>query len=319
MGVDTGFFIILLVPGYDGFSREASHATMTTSPPAAGAPLRRRAVRRVLLGIVLLLAVMYGGAIAYLVTQETELVFQAGRTLGQARPTFPFEQVDLPRTDGAKQFAWVIRNPEARTWVLFLHGNSATIASRVNIARYRELRALGLSVMAPEYRGFAGLPGEPSEGSLGGDARVAFEYLTTTLHVSPARVVIYGWSLGSAVAVDLASQVREAAVVLEGAPASLVAIGQRDYPMFPIRLLMRNPFESIRKIERLDAPVLFLHSPEDDIIPIGEGRRLYEAASAPKRFVEVRGGHVDANEKDASVFFGSIRSFLEEHRLLDHP
>ena len=76
---------------------------------------------------------------------------------------------------------------------------------------------------------------------------------------------------------------------------------------------MRNPFESILEVARVNSPALFLHSPEDDIVPIAEGRRLYEAARPPKRFVEVRGGHVYANDVDKAVFFGAIRAFLEEH------
>ena len=99
-----------------------------------------------------------------------------------------------------------------------------------------------------------------------------------TLHAEPRRIVVYGWSLGSAVAVDLVSRVDEAAVILEGAPASLVAIGARRYPYFPIRLLIRNPFESILKIGRIGSPVLFLHSPEDAVIPFEEGRKLFDAA-----------------------------------------
>ena len=277
---------------------------------------RRWTARRVASVVVGLAALLYLGALAFLVTQETRLVFRAGRPLGEGRPSFAYEQLDLPRADGARQFAWVIRNPGARTWVLYLHGNAATIASRVNIARYAELRALGVNLLVPEYRGFAGLPGSPSEASLAADSRVAFEYLTNTMQVSPTQIVIYGWSLGSAVAVDLASQAAEAGLVLEGAPASLVAIGQRQYPMFPIRMIMRNPFESIRKIARVNAPVLFLHSPEDDIIPIDEGRRLYEAAAAPKRFIEVKGGHVHAHERDTAVFFGAVRGFLDEYGLL---
>ena len=285
----------------------------------SGAPASsRRTWLRLLLLVLAATLTLYGGAVAYLVSQETRLVFQAGRPLGEARPNFPFEQIELPRGDAGRQFAWVIRNPGARTWLLFLHGNAATIASRANIARYRELRALGLNLLAPEYRGYAGLPGAPSEASLALDARAAFDYLTGTLGVPPTRVVIYGWSLGSAVAVDLASAVPQAAVVLEGAPASLVDIGQQQYPMFPIRLMMRNPFESIGKIQRVHAPLLFLHSPEDNIVPIGEGRRLYAAAAQPKRFVEVKGGHVYANERDAAVFFGAIREFLEEYGLLGH-
>jgi fermentation-respiration switch protein FrsA (DUF1100 family) len=291
---------------------------MTYRPSSPATATRRRpgSPARVAAALLLILVSGYGAALLFLVTQETRLVFQAGRPLSENRPSFPYEQIDVPRPDGQRQFAWVMAQPQAQTWVLFLHGNSATIASRVNIARYNGLRGLGLSVVAAEYRGFAGLPGTPSERSLGEDARAAYDYLTRTRGIAPARLVIYGWSLGSAVAVTLASQARSAAVILEGAPASLVSIGEQQYPFFPIRLVMRNPFESILRIDRIAAPLLFLHSPEDEIIPIGEGRRLFERASPPKRFVEVKGGHIYAHDADPAVFFGAIRSFLTEHRLL---
>jgi fermentation-respiration switch protein FrsA (DUF1100 family) len=291
---------------------------MTSVPRALEPTPRRRrwTAARIALTILVAILVVYGGAILWLVTQETRLVFQAGRPLGEARPSFPYEQVAVPREDGTRQFGWIMRNPDARAWVLFLHGNSATIASRVNIARYRELRRLGLNVFAPEYRGFGGLPGVPSEAGLAADARAAFDYLIGPLGTAPTRVVIYGWSLGSAVAVRLASEVAAGAVILEGAPASLVDLGQQEYPFFPVRLLMQNPFDSILRIGRVDAPVLFLHSPADDIVPIAHGRRLYEAARAPKRFVEVQGGHIYANDVDGAVFYGAIRGFLGEHGLL---
>lgn len=279
---------------------------------------RRLAPVRVLLALLATVAVLYAAAIVYLMTQETRLVFQAGRPLSQSRPAFPFTQVDIPRADGAKQFAWVMENAAARTWLLYLHGNSATIASRVNVARYGDLRALGLSILAPEYRGFAGLPGVPSERDVNSDARAAFDYLTITRHVPPTRIVVYGWSLGSAVAVDLTAGVDEAAVILEGAPASVVGIGAKRYPLLPVRLIMRNPFESIAKVDKVQSPMLFLHSPEDEIVPYEDGRQLFEHARPPKRFVDVRGGHVYANDVDKAVFFGAIRSFLDEYGLLGH-
>jgi fermentation-respiration switch protein FrsA (DUF1100 family) len=279
---------------------------------------RRFSPARLLLAVILTVAGLYAVAVVYLMTQETRLVFRAGRPLGESRPTFPYTQVTIPRTDGASQFAWKMDHPDARAWLLFLHGNSATIASRVNIARYRQLRALGLSVLAPEYRGFAGLQGGPTEQSVYADARAAFDYLTGTLHVPPTRIAIYGWSLGSAVAVDLAAHVDEAAVILEGAPASLVGIGARRYPLFPVRLIMRNPFESIAKVDRVRSPMMFLHSPEDEIVPYEDGRRLYDRAQPPKRFVDVRGGHIDANQVDEAVFFNAIRAFLDEYALLNH-
>ena len=273
---------------------------------------------RLILALLLIVAMGYAAAVLYLITQETRLVFQAGRTLSTARPAFPYEQIDVPRSDGERQFAWVMRNgaSDNGTWVLFLHGNAATIASRVNIAHYSELRNLGVNVLAPEFRGFGGLEGVPTERVLAADARAAYDYLRTARQIAPSRIVIYGWSLGSAVAVQLASEVEQAAVILEGAPASLVDIGQNRYPFFPIRLLMRNPFESIRRIDRIRAPLLFLHSPEDAVIPIAEGRRLYEAARSEKTFIEVRGGHVDATNVDTKRFYGAIRTFLTQQRLI---
>jgi fermentation-respiration switch protein FrsA (DUF1100 family) len=275
-------------------------------------------IRRTLAGIGILAIVAYLGAIVYLVTQETAIVFSPGRPLGDLRPKTPFEQVWVNGTKGPRQLAWVMRTAvesDTRPWVIYLHGNDANIATRMNILHYERLWKLGLNVIAPEYRGFGGVEGVPSEAGVNADARGSYEYLRQQQRVDPRRIVIYGWSLGSAVAVDLASNVDEAAVILEGAPASLVAIGQRRYPFFPIRLLIRNPFESILKIDKLRSPVLFLHSPEDVIIPIEEGRRLFAAAAQPKHWVEVAGGHVYAAEKDPG-FFPAVRTFLQSHRLL---
>jgi uncharacterized protein len=293
--------------------------------PAYQGPERRQQPRwrprplRVIAALLLIAVMGYAAAVLYLLTQETRLVFQAGQTLSAARPDFPYEQIEVPRSDDARQFAWVMRSggSDDGTWVLFLHGNAATIASRVNIAHYTELRNLGVSVMAPEYRGFAGLDGVPTELVLAADARAAYDYLREVRHVESGHIVIYGWSLGSAVAVGLAAETQQAAVILEGAPASLADIGRQRYPFFPIRLLMRNPFESIRRIANVRAPLLFLHSPEDAVIPISEGRRLYEAARGDKTFVEVRGGHVNATTVDTKRFYGAIRTFLAAHRLVE--
>jgi fermentation-respiration switch protein FrsA (DUF1100 family) len=276
-------------------------------------------IKRLLIGLVLLVVVAYGAALVWLISQETTIVFRAGQPLGPQRPRAPFAQVDLPRADGARQFAWIMRQPLAadrRPWIIYLHGNDTTLASRLNILHCEQLRALGLNVFAPEYRGYAGLEGVPTERGLDTDARVAYDYVHSELRVPPDRIIIYGWSLGSAVAVDLASNVDEAAVILEGAPASLVAIGEQQYPIFPIRLVMRNPFESILKVGRIHAPMLFLHSRQDAVIPIDEGRRLFDAANSPKTFVEVNGGHIYASERDSQTFFGAIDRFLRTQRVL---
>jgi fermentation-respiration switch protein FrsA (DUF1100 family) len=281
---------------------------------------RARVIRRVLVTLMGLGMVTYGSAAVWLMSQETRLVFRAGRELGPGRPEPPFQHIDLPRSDGLSQFAWAIpSSQDGAPWVLYLHGNAATVAHRTNILRYERLRALGLNVFAPEYRGYAGLGGVPSEPGLYADARVAYDYLRTVKHVPSGRMIVYGWSLGGAVAVKLASEVGQAAVILEGAPASLVAIGQAQYPLLPIRLLMRNPFDAIHSVSRISSPMLFLHSPEDAIVPFDQGRQLFAAARATKTFVEVRGGHVRSAELDSVTFFGAIRTFLQGNGLTAQP
>ena len=282
-------------------------------------------MKRLLAGLAIVAIAAYAGAMAWLVLRETTLIFEPGRPRGNLRPKVPFEEVLIDAESG-RQPAWIVRaqrpsTPGAaamtgeRPWVIYLHGNDANIATRLNILHYEQLAGLGLNVLAPEYRGYAGLQGIPTEAGLARDVRDAYQYLRTQLQVDPRHIVIYGWSLGSAVAVTLASEVEEAAVVLEGAPASIVDIGSQRYPFFPIRLLVRNPFESIASIARVGSPVLFLHSPEDAIIPIAEGRRLFQAARPPKEFVEVTGGHVYASERDPR-FFPAVGAFLRTHRLL---
>lgn len=275
-------------------------------------------LRRALIAVGTLAIVGYLGAMVWLVSQETRIVFDNGRPLGDLRPAAPFEEVWVDRGEDPRQRLWLLRtaaDPAFRPWVLYLHGNASNIASRLNILHVEKLRALGLNVLAAEYRGYGGMDGTPTESGLNADARSAYDFLRGHIGAEPRRIVVYGWSLGSAVAVDLVSRVDEAAVVLEGAPASLVAIGARRYPYFPIRMLIRNPFESILKIDKAGSPILFLHSPEDAIIPFEEGRKLYVAAAGPKQFVEVSGGHVYSSERDPR-FFPAVRAFLQAHRLL---
>jgi uncharacterized protein len=272
--------------------------------------MRRITPRRVLVTLVLLCVFAYGAAVAHLMTQETELIFRNGAARADRRPTVPYQQVDIPRTDGGRQFGWVIPGTGADVWVLFLHGNASTIASRMNVAHVERLHAIGVNVFAPEYRGFNGLPGIPTEASVVADARAGYDYLRNQQHVTPDRLAIFGWSLGAAVAVDLASQVEARTVILEGAPASIVDIGQQRYPMFPIRWIIRNPFHAIQHVAKIRAPMLFLHSPEDTVVPFAEGKRLFEAATAPKKFVEIKGGHVESSEVDRDVFYAAVREAL---------
>ena len=293
--------------------------------PVDGVHVSRGRLRRIVIALVVLAAGAYAAAVVRLMIEETELIFRTGAARADTRPSFPYDQIDVPRSDGVRQFAWRMERDNAdaaeapgaptsrdeQTWVLYLHGNASTVASRMNVTHYARLRELGLNVLAAEYRGYNGLAGVPTQAGVVADARAAYEYLRTREGVPAERLVIFGWSLGAAVAVELAATVAAAGVVLEGAPASIVDIGQERYPLFPVRWIIRNPFNAIDKVGAIRAPLLFLHSRDDLVVPFKEGRRLFDAAPSPKTFVEVRGGHVESSEIDRDVFYGALRIFLQ--------
>src|SRR5687767_14731728 len=161
-----------------------------------------KTLRRTLIVVGIMAIFAYLGAMVWLVTQETRIVFDAGRPLGHLRPAPPFEEVWLDRGEDPRQRLWLLRtatDPAARPWVLYFHGNASNIASRMNILHVEKLRALGLNVLAAEYRGYGGMDGVPTESGLHADARSAYDYLRGSLHADPRRLAVYGWSLGSAV------------------------------------------------------------------------------------------------------------------------
>jgi uncharacterized protein len=271
--------------------------------------------------IVLLLAALALAYLAFLLLlrlSESRLLYAPGssRTLTPAPPALGLapERVEIPSGDGVTLVAWVIRAPARDTtgrWLLICHGNAGNLSDAGRPEHYAGLRALGLNLLAFDYRGYGESGGSPSEAGLYRDAEAAYGYLRHTEGVPPERIVLFGHSLGSAVAVELATRVPAAGLVLDGALMSVIARAQEVYPYVPVRWIARSRFASIEKIGRVEIPKLFLHARQDDVVPIAHGRRLYDAAPPPKTFVALAGGHGDAFEADSAVYFGAIARFLE--------
>jgi fermentation-respiration switch protein FrsA (DUF1100 family) len=154
----------------------------------------------------------------------------------------------------------------------------------------RSLTADGTGLVALSYRGYAGSSGRPSETGLIEDGFAAYAFAAA--HYPSAKLVVWGESLGTGVAVALAAERRVAAVVLEAPFASTVEIAAAVYPYVPVRLLMKDQFRSDLRIGKVTAPVLILHGGRDTVVPIASGERLYDLIKSPKRFVRFpEGGH----------------------------
>jgi uncharacterized protein len=264
---------------------------------------------------VLVAAAAYGSILVWFRLNEDRLVFQPQRGKLHAPPAelaLDSRDVPLRTADSVDLVARLISPPAAippsqAGWILYFHGSSTNVASVGYNEAWAKFRNMGLGVLAVDYRGYGESGGRPSETGLYRDADAAHAYLTTRLQVPPARVIIYGFSLGSAVAIDLATRAPAAGLIVEGAFLSVPARGGELYPFLPASLLARNRFASVDKITRVSMPKLFVHARDDTDIPIGHGRRLFQLAREPKWFQDVAGGHATAHKIDPAFFTAVAR------------
>lgn len=220
------------------------------------------------------------------------------------------EEAFLVTEDGVRIHAFYLPAPGSTRALLFLHGNAGNASHRLPNAD--ALRRLGLHVLLLDYRGYGRSEGRPSESGVYADARAGLRHLVEERGFPRDRIVLFGRSLGGAVAVDLASRERVAGVILESTFSSAADVA-RDAFGPPGAWLARGRFDSLRKIGRVRAPLLFLHGDRDDIIDIELGRRLFEAAPEPKRFTVIPGaGHNDTVESGGRPYWTELRRFLDE-------
>ncbi|HSB54058.1 MAG TPA: alpha/beta hydrolase [Gemmatimonadales bacterium] len=254
---------------------------------------------------------LYALLVGWLVINEDRLVYFPEQGPVPLPRGIGVNPVSLDAADGVRLSAWVLAPmSDASRWILVLHGNAGNLATPGRPEHDSQLWHLGLGVFALDYRGYGDSQGMPSESGLYADALAAWQYLTTVRQVPPGRIVIYGHSLGAAVAVQLATRVPAAALIIEGAFTSAPDRGAELYPFIPVRLIARNRFPSLDRIRNLKMPLLVIHGRDDTTIPIAHGRRLFDAAPEPKSFLEVAGGHDDAYVVGASEYEEGITRFL---------
>jgi len=169
-----------------------------------------------------------------------------------------YERVDLKSTDGELIAAWYVPKPGAKGSVLFCHGNAGNIADR--LATIQAMHQLGYNILVFDYRGYGESTGRPTEAGTYLDAEAAWTHLVNDRHEKPARIAVFGESLGGAVAIELALRHPPGAVVVQATFTSLIDIGRLHYPLLPVGWILRYRYESINKIGQVAAPKLFIHA-----------------------------------------------------------
>ena len=222
----------------------------------------------------------------------------------------PLEDVWFQAGDGARLFGWYIEAQADRPVILWCHGNAGNIINRLE--NLKLLYQLGLSVLLFDYRGYGRSPGKPSEQGLYQDAFGAHDYLTRTRMIPPQRIIIFGRSLGAAVAGELAVQKPAAGLILESAFASIEAVAKFHYGGLPVQWLLGADFKLIDRLPHLSLPKLIIHGDSDDIIPLELGRQVFETARPPKFFYVIAGAdHNNTYQVGGTAYFKRWAEFVQ--------
>ena len=259
-----------------------------------------------LVSALLVAALIYAGVVALMYVSQRKLMYLPDTTrwspasLGLAAA----QDVELRTADGETVIVWHAPPRGDKPVVLYFQGNGGGLDLRAR--RFRRLTDDGFGLVALCYRGYGGSTGSPSEAGLLLDADAAYAFARQ--HYPAERIVVWGESLGTGVAVALAAERQVGRVLLESPFMSTMEIAANAYPFVPVRLLMKDPFRSDQRIARVSAPVLILHGTDDTVVPISHGERLYGLVRSPKRFIRLAGAN--HNDHDEHAGLDAVRPFL---------
>jgi hypothetical protein len=264
-------------------------------------------------GIVLLLAMLFGalallGGWLYLI-QDRLLYFPLTALDGNPRQVgLEYQDVWLTTRDGERLHAWYLPHPRQRGALLFLHGNAGNISHRLDSLAI--FHRLGLAVLILDYRGYGASSGVPGERGTYLDAAAGWQHLVAERGFTPRQIVLFGRSLGGAVAAHTAAAEQPAGLILESTMSSVADLAADLYPWLPARWLTRHRYPAAEYVAAYRGPVLVAHSSNDEIVPYRHAARLLAAAGDRGRRLELRGGHNDGFLVSGTAYVEGLDAFL---------
>jgi fermentation-respiration switch protein FrsA (DUF1100 family) len=217
-----------------------------------------------------------------------------------------FEKVSLQTTDNLKLFSWYKPAQDNKPTILYLHGNAGHIAYRIPIIRPYVDQGYGVFLL--EYRGYGSNPGSPSESGFYKDAQAAIQFLLAK-GINSNKIILFGESIGTGVATELALHHHACALILQSPMTSLPAVAKWHYPW--LLIAPWDKFNNLKKIEKIDIPILILHGKQDQIVPYQMGASLFMQANEPKQMITIENhGHNDLHN---SQYFKSVNNFLKNY------
>ena len=262
--------------------------------------------------IAIIIGIICGLLAALVYLLQSRFVYFPSRSL-VADPSdigLLFDNIKLETADGIQLSGWFVPHDEARGVILFCHGNAGNISHRLESIQV--FHRLGLEVFIFDYRGYGESQGRPSEQGTYEDVKVAWQYLTQERNMQPERIILFGRSIGGAIASNIACEHRPGAVMLESTFTSMPNLAADIYHLPLVRHFTHFKYNTEEYIQEVDSPILIIHSRDDDIVPFSHGHRLFEISSEPKRFLEITGTHNEGFITAGEYYESGIDDFLSE-------
>lgn len=268
--------------------------------------------RRMIYTIFIGLALGYLLLVGFVYIRQGSMVYYPTKDI-EGTPAdigLKYEEITLTTKDSVNLSAWHVPAKDERGVVLFCHGNAGNISHRLDSIRI--FHDLGLSVLIFDYRGYGSSKGSPTEEGTYLDAESAWEYLVNVKGARPEKIILFGRSMGSAVAAELALRRKAAGIIIESGFKSIPELGSKFFPYLPVRLISRFKYATIDKVRKINIPKFFIHSPQDEMIPYEHGAALFKKAAEPKEFLQITGGHNEGFLTSGKVYTDGLDRFISK-------
>lgn len=259
------------------------------------------------------IVVVYLVILIFVYFMQQKLVYFPSHTVAMTpgNLNLDFEDLYLTTDDGIRINAWYVPADSARATLILCHGNGGNISHRLETIEL--FNQLNLSVLIFDYRGYGKSEGKTTEYGTYKDAEAAWDYLINQKNIPQEKIIVFGRSLGGAVASWLAREKKPGVLIIESSFTSIPDIAAKLYPYLPVRLISRFDYNSGEYIKDVQSPILFIHSPDDDLIAYELGTKLFERANEPKEFLKISGSHNEGFLSSGDLYKNGIKDFLDKY------
>jgi pimeloyl-ACP methyl ester carboxylesterase len=286
-------------------------------------PILQSIFQKFLLPVIRILVFAYIGLAIALYFGQSNLVYMPSKDVIETPETvgIKFEDIQIVTKDNVNLDAWFVPakddNPVGKGVILFCHGNGGNISNRLSYLPI--FKDLGLSTLLFDYRGYGKSEGKPTEEGTYADVEAVWQYLTQEKQIPPQKIIIYGESLGGAIASYIAEKTTQpdgknsaGGLVLASTFTSISDRASELYPFLPIRWLSQFSYNSIDRLPNIKIPILIIHSTDDEIIPFTHGDRNFQAANQPKTLVKIRGDHNGGFLDSLETYRNGLNEFIQK-------